>query len=42
MTAFVRFVTAPAIAAGSMQSVSGSTSTNTGVAPDWAIASAVA
>jgi len=42
MTAFVRGVTAAAIVAGSMLSVSGWISTNTGAAPVWAIASTLA
>ena len=40
--ALVMAVMAPAIAAGSMFNVSGSMSTNTGRAPAWTIASAVA
>ena len=42
MIALVRGVMAASIAAGSMHSVSGRMSTNTGVAPDWAMASGVA
>ena len=42
MMALVRGVSAFLMADGSMHSVSGKTSTNTGLAPDWAMASAVA
>ena len=42
MIAFVRGVTAASIRAGSMSSVSGSTSTNTGTAPIISAALAVA
>ncbi len=42
MMALVREVIAASIAVGSMQSVCGRMSTNTGLAPDWAMASAVA
>ena len=41
MSALVRGVTARSIAAGSMLSVSGSTSTNTGRAPRWTMTLAV-
>ena len=42
MIALVREVTAASTAAGSMVSVSGRMSTNTGLAPVWAMASGVA
>ena len=42
MIALVRGVIAALIAAGSMLSVWGRMSTNTGLAPAWAMASAVA
>ena len=42
MIALVRGVMAASMASGSMFSVSGRMSTNTGAAPAWAIASGVA
>ena len=42
MIALVRGVIAALMASGSMHSVSGMMSTNTGLAPDWAMASGVA